>query len=56
MESQTFLSLVSLAQKSIKVTEEKSPGEMNLPRHTFFRYNLHAGKRVKLILVDVLLD
>jgi hypothetical protein len=29
---------------------------MNLPRHTFFHYNLHAGKRVKLMPIDVLLD
>jgi hypothetical protein len=29
---------------------------MNLPRHTFFHYNLHVGKMVKLMLVDVLLD
>jgi hypothetical protein len=50
------MSLVSLARKSIKVIEENSPGETNLLRHTFFRYNLLVGKRVKLIPVDVLMD
>ena len=29
---------------------------MNLSRRTFFSYNLQAGKRVKLMPVDVLLD
>jgi hypothetical protein len=51
-----FLSLVSLAQKIIKVTEKNSPGETNLPRRTFFSYNLHDGKGVKLVPLDVLLD
>jgi hypothetical protein len=50
------MSLVSLARKSIKVTEEKSPDDTNLLRCTFFFYNLQAGKRVKLMPVDVLLD
>jgi hypothetical protein len=50
------MSLVSLAQKVIKVTKENSPGETNLSRHTFFHYNLQAGKRGKLMLVHVLLD
>jgi hypothetical protein len=56
MDSTFFLSLVSLARKSIKVTEENSPRETNLPRHTFFYYNLQVGKRVKLMPIDVLLD
>jgi hypothetical protein len=50
------MSLVSLAKKSIKVTEENPPGEMDLSRRIFFYYNLQDGKRVKVMPVDVLLD
>jgi hypothetical protein len=49
------MSLVSLARESIKVTEENSPGETNLSRYTFFRYNLQVGKRVKIMPIYVLL-
>jgi hypothetical protein len=56
MDSQPFSDLVSLARKSIKFTEENSPGETNLPRCTFFLHNLQARKRGKLMPVDVLLD
>jgi hypothetical protein len=55
MDSLPFSRFSLLSSKKVKFTKENSPGEMNLPRCTFFLLNLQARKRGKLMPVDVFL-
>jgi hypothetical protein len=56
MDSLPFSRFSLLSLKKVKFVEENSPDEMNLLRCTFFLLNLQAGKRGKLMPVDVFLN
>jgi hypothetical protein len=55
MDSLPFSRFSLLSPKKVKVIEENSPSEMNLPRCTFFLFNLEVEKRGKLMPIDFFL-